>query len=323
MWSRCCSNHKSKKNTQRSYLMKTRLLLLLALSICCPPLLADDYTQTRYPIVLVHTFLGFDKIGPLEYWYGIPSALRKSGAVVFTTQVSTVHSSEERGEQLLSQVEEILAVTGAEKINLIGHSYGAQTARYVAAVIPEKVASVTSIGSPVKGTPAADIVQNLADDPRYVGLIAGLLRGLALIVDRASGGNLPQDALAGLKGLTTAGNEEFNALFPAGVPDSPCGEGVYQQDGIHYFSWAGSHAGITNYLDPSSYALALTKLLFDEPSNGLVGRCSSHFGQVIRDDYAMDHLDEVNQLFGIVNARSANPKSIYREHANRLRNLGL
>ncbi len=303
--------------------MKIRISFLLALLLVNTSAFADDYTQTRYPIVLVHTFLGFDNIGPLEYWYGIPAALQKSGAQVFTTQVSTVNSSELRGEQLLAQVEDILAITGAEKVNLVGHSLGGQTARYVAAMIPDKIASVTSIGSPVKGTPAADIVQTLADNPAYTRIVLRLLNGLAVLVDRASGGDLSQDAAAGLAGLTTPGNLAFNARFPAGVPATSCGEGAYEENGVRFFSWAGSQSGITNYFDPASYALALTKLFFNEPSNGLVGRCSSHFGQVIRDDYAMDHLDEVNQLFGLVNLKAANPKTLYREHANRLRNLGL
>ena len=303
--------------------MKSGIALLLALLCVSPATFSDTYTQTRYPIVLVHTWLGFDNIGPLEYWYGIPAALRKSGAQVFTTQVSAINSSELRGEQLLAQVEEILAITGAEKVNLISHSLGGQTARYVAAMIPDKIASLTSIGSPVKGTPAADVVQNLVDGNRvFAALIPGLLNGLGIVVDAVSGGHLPQDPVAGLYGLTTAGNLDFNSRFPAGVPATPCGEGAYQENGIHFFSWAGSHSGITNYLDPSSYIFTLTKLFFKEPSNGLVGRCSSHFGQVIRDDYAMDHLDEVNQLFGL-HGRAAVPRTIYREHANRLQNLGL
>ncbi len=303
--------------------MTCRLMLLLTLLSVSASTIADTYTQTRYPIVLVHTWLGFDNIGPLDYWYGIPAALQKSGAQVFTTQVSAINSSELRGEQLLTQVEEILAITGAEKVNLIGHSLGGQTARYVAAVIPDKIASLTSIGSPVKGTPAADFVQRLVDSNAMLGaLIPAVLNGLGVVVDFASGGHLPQDPIAGLYGLTTEGNLDFNARFPAGVPETACGEGAYEENGIQFFSWAGSHAGITNHIDPSSYAFSLTKLFFDEPSNGLVGRCSSHFGQVIRDDYAMDHLDEVNQLFGL-HARTAVPTTIYREHANRLRNLGL
>lgn len=303
--------------------MKQALSLLICVVIGSTSL-AEEYTATRYPLVLVHTFMGFDDIGAIEYWYGIPLALQQDGAQVFTTRVSAVNSSELRGEQLLKQVEEVLAITGAEKVNLIAHSLGGQTARYVAAVAPEMVASVTSIGSPVMGTPAGDFVSQSLDISYLGPLVKNILQGLALAVDWADGGErLPQDAVAGIDTLTTVGNMMFNEKYPDGVPTSHCGEGDYQKNGIPYFSWAGSYERITNFFDPSSYALALTKIFFNEPSNGLIGRCSSHFGQVIRDDYAMDHLDEVNQLFGLTHPYSANPKSLYRQHANRLRNLGL
>ena len=49
---------------------------------------ADTYAKTKYPVVLVHGLLGFDAIGPVNYFYGVPSALRNSGAVVFTPNVS-------------------------------------------------------------------------------------------------------------------------------------------------------------------------------------------------------------------------------------------
>lgn len=304
--------------------MKLKLSLLLALCSVCSSLWSQDYTETRYPFVMAHTFLGFEKIAFIEYWYGIPRALQKNGAQVFTTRVSAVNSSEVRGEQLLAQVEEVLAITGAEKVNLVGHSLGGQTVRYVAAMIPDKVASVTSIGSQVKGTPPGDIVHDLLDNKLFKNFIPNVLQNLGTIVDRASGGDpLPQDGLAGINTLTTEGNAEFNAKFPAGVPSTECGEGDYEKDGIYYFSWAGSTTEITNTYDPTSWVFQLTKMLFDEPSNGLIGRCSAHFGQVIRDDYEMDHLDEVNQMFGITSTTAINPKEIYRQHANRLVNLGL
>jgi len=44
---------------------------------------------------------------------------------------------------------------------------------------------------------------------------------------------------------------------------------------------------------------------------------------VIRDDYAMNHLDEVNQTIGLTNLFETNPVTIYRQHANRLKGLGL
>lgn len=62
------------------------------------------YTQTRYPIVLVHGLFGFDSFLGVDYFYGIPSAQQRGGARVFVAQVSAAHSTEVRGEQLLAQV---------------------------------------------------------------------------------------------------------------------------------------------------------------------------------------------------------------------------
>src|SRR5690554_7542145 len=115
--------------------MNRKLILLFAsvltLAISAPShaffsFFKSSYTKTKYPIVLAHGMAGFDNIGPLDYWYQIPSDLEKDGARVFVTQVSSFQSSEFRGEQLLQQVEEILAITGAAKVNLIGHSHGNQ-----------------------------------------------------------------------------------------------------------------------------------------------------------------------------------------------------
>jgi len=44
---------------------------------------------------------------------------------------------------------------------------------------------------------------------------------------------------------------------------------------------------------------------------------------VIRDDYFWNHLDEVNQVIGLRSLFTANPVSVYRSHANRLKNAGL
>jgi triacylglycerol lipase len=60
-----------------------------------------------------------------------------------------------------------------------------------------------------------------------------------------------------------------------------------------------------------------------EQNDGLVGKCSSHWGKVIRDDYPWNHLDEVNQAFGLRGLFSPDPVAMYRAQANRLKSLGL
>src|SRR5262249_47780672 len=76
-----------------------------------------DYTRTRYPIVLAHGLAGFDELfGVFEYWFGIPDALEDGGATVFVTDVSPFNSSQARGEQLIDQIEQIVAITGKPKV---------------------------------------------------------------------------------------------------------------------------------------------------------------------------------------------------------------
>ncbi|MFZ6674306.1 lipase family alpha/beta hydrolase [Undibacterium sp. Xuan67W] len=299
--------------------------LLIALTVLPAPSWATGYTETKYPIVLAHGLFGFDNIGPVEYWYGIPAALRSDGAKVYATQVSAANSTEVRGEQLLTQVKQIIAVTGKTKVNLIGHSHGGPTARYVASVRPDLIASVTSVGGVNRGSIVADLLLGIAPDGSLSNaVIVSITNGLATVINFLSGGKgLTQDSLAAAKSLSTAGSLKFNVVHPEGIPTSSCGEGAYQVNGVSYFSWSGAQA-YTNVLDIIDPALALTSLAFGGAKNdGLVASCSAHLGKVIRDDYAMNHLDEVNQTVGLVNIFETNPVTIYRQHANRLKNQGL
>ena len=163
-------------------------LLLASLLLPCGAW-AAGYTATRYPIVLVHGLFGFDAIGPVDYWYRIPAALRADGAQVYVTQVSAANSTEVRGEQLLRQVQQILAVTGAAKVNLIGHSHGAPTARYVGSVRPDLVASVTSVGGVNKGSAVADLLLGVAPpgSPSNA-ILVGASDALARLISFLSGG---------------------------------------------------------------------------------------------------------------------------------------
>ncbi|QDQ26645.1 triacylglycerol lipase [Chitinimonas arctica] len=297
----------------------------LVLALPAPAMAASSgYTQTQYPIVLVHGLFGFDQALGVDYFYRIPGELRKGGAQVYVAQVSATNSTETRGEQLLSQVRNILAITGASKVNLIGHSHGAPTIRYVAGVAPQLVASVTSVGGVNKGSRVADVVRRTIP-PGSVSetVAAGLARGLSALISVASGGsNLPQDPLAAMESLTTASMANFNARFPAGVPTSHCGEGAYNVNGVRYYSWSGGST-VTNIFDVSDAAMGLTGLVYGEPSDGLVGTCVSHLGQVLRDNYRMNHVDEMNHFFGIVHLFETSPVTVYRQQANRLKNAGL
>ncbi|BEP95099.1 triacylglycerol lipase [Acidovorax sp. A79] len=282
----------------------------------------SGYTQTRYPIVLVHGLFGFDSALGIDYFYGIPDALRQGGAKVYVAQVSAANSTEVRGEQLLAQVKTILAITGAAKVNLVGHSHGGPTTRYVAGVAPQLVASVTSVGGVNKGSRVADILRGVAPAGSVSEAVAsGAARALVSLINLTSGGSaLPQMPTAALDSLTTAGLADFNRRFPQALP-SGCGSGAELANGVRYYSWTGTQP-LTNVLDASDGLLSVLSLVFGEANDGLVSACSSRLGKHLG-DHRQNHLDEVNQLLGLRDWFSTDPVTLYRQHANRLKAQGL
>ncbi|RLU01963.1 MAG: triacylglycerol lipase [Ketobacter sp.] len=310
----------------KTKMLMVRGLLCIGLFVLAVTAGADEYAKTRYPIVLVHGTFGFSKIGPVDYWYGIPQDMAKHGADVHVVQVSPFGLNEMRGEQLLSEVETILAVTGADKVNLIGHSQGGPTVRYAAGVAPHRVASVTTIGSPTFGTKIVDMVITVLDTPVIGPVVDGVMELVTSLYNRlletTQDRTLPRDPRGTLYSLSTLGAAEFNADYPAGVPVEECGEGEPVVNGVYYYSWSGTKP-FNNYFDPADYVFALTATLFPTENDGLVERCGSHLGVVIRDDYRMNHLDQINHFFGMVGMFNPNPKALFRQHANRLKAQGL
>lgn len=283
------------------------------------------YTQTKYPIVLVHGLLGFDSIlGVYDYWYGVPGDLKSGGAKVFVASVSASNYSEVRGEQLIRDLDNLKAIYGYAKFNLVGHSHGGPTIRYVAAVRPDLVASITSVGSPHTGSKVADgLATALPAGSPLRTLVSGFVNALSTFIAVLSGNDDPQNALGALASLSSSGAANFNARFPAGMPSTYCGQGAATVKGIRYYSWGGTSV-LTNVLDASDPLLGAGSLFFGwENNDGLVAQCSSHLGTVLRDDYGWNHLDEVNQVFGLTSWFASNPVSVIRAHANRLKTAGL
>lgn len=298
------------------------VLLFAALS---PAFAASTYTQTRYPIVLVHGLLGFDSLlGVYDYWYGIPSELRSGGARVYVANVSSSNYSEVRGEQLIRYLDNLRALNGLTKFNLVGHSHGGPTIRYVASVRPDLVASVTSIGSPHTGSKVADgLNAALPPGSPLRPIVAGFVDALSVFIEFLSGDDDPQYALGALASLSSSGAATFNARHPQGMPATACGQGASSVNGVRYWSWGGTSV-LTNIFDASDGMLGAGSLFFGfEQNDGLVGRCSSHLGTVLRDDYGWNHLDEVNQILGLRGLFSSSPAEVARAHANRLKNAGL
>ena len=316
--------------SRHGLIMATLMLLLSSTQAQAWWIFGKDtsYAKTRYPIVLVGGIIAFDDIAGVDYFYGIADDMRSYGAKVYESNVSALQSNEYRGEELIKQIENVLAVTGASKVNLIAHSQGAATSRYVAAVRPDLVASVTSVHGENRGTPVADVIRGIIPEGSNLEGVANLIAGaFGALWETLSGGPNPSDqsASAVLAESTTAGMADFNQRYPQAMPTSPCGTtGAHNVNGVQYWSWGGTGVQ-TNYLDPfDTLLVSVTRLAFPSgvKHDGILPLCGMYLGTPIRHDYNHNHADAIRQLFGLM-GWEVDPKTLYRNQANRLKNAGL
>lgn len=293
--------------------------------LAAPTLSHASYTQTKHPIVLVHGVTGFNTVGGLiNYFHNIPWNLERSGARVYSASVSFVNSSEQRGQQLANYINGL----GEAKVNIMAHSQGAPTSRVTGSLIPQKVASITSINGVNKGSKVADVARGILPPGSFVeGGADAIANALGDLVNALSDSDNPQDGIAALETLTTRGTTQLNdALGWQGVNRDACAgtnEDVWiNGNRIKFFSWTGTSVK-TNWTDITDPFLSITALAFgNEANDGLVGECSTMMGNVIGTHYDMNHVDAINHLFGARSWRT-DPVSLYRSHANRLKNRGL
>ena len=128
------------------------------------------------PIVLAHGITRFDilrqifvdKLGLPEeqlgdrfhYFKGIKSHLEANGFEVHHSNVDFAGPVELRARQLSGRINEILTGKPFGKVHIIGHSMGGLDARHMIVDIDgmaDRVASVTTIGTPHLGTSLADV----------------------------------------------------------------------------------------------------------------------------------------------------------------------
>ncbi|KHF78787.1 Lipase precursor [Acinetobacter sp. neg1] len=288
----------------------------------------SNYAETKYPIVFNHGMFGFTHLGPsafgMDYFYQILPDLARNGATVYATQVSPLESTEVRGEELLQQVDQVLALTGKSKVNLIGHSHGGPTIRYIEIVAPEKVASLTAVGGVFKGSKVADDMMELPIEKFIFTAFAEYI--VAPLTNLLQGNtNLSVSFERSLIALSEKASAEFNAKYPTAAIPHDCGNGQkITSNGIYHYSWTGV-AQATNPLDIIDLAISTMapRAYKNKDNDGLVSRCNTHFGYVIRDNYKQTHLDEINQILGLRALFGPDPVSLYRQHANRLKLEGL
>jgi pimeloyl-ACP methyl ester carboxylesterase len=112
------------------------------------------------PIVLAHGYLGFGTLGPLNYFNNVASILQAAGATqVFAPDVSPKGTLQTRSAQLAQAINDRFH---DQKVHLIAHSMGGLDARFLIAGGATNIASLTTLGTPFRGTLAADVAADPA-----------------------------------------------------------------------------------------------------------------------------------------------------------------
>jgi len=217
------------------------------------------------PVVLVHGLMGFDQIGrgPFrqQYFRHIPQRLERMGVTVFRPRLAAASSVAHRAAMLVEAVRAL----PARRVNVIAHSMGGLDARYAVSSLglSDRVASITTIGTPHLGTPIADL------GTEVLGEKLGLRRVLSALGIE----------LQVFYDLTTARLAEFN-------------EKNKDVHGVFY-------ASVVAAIDPKVRrvpAMLIPSHMFLRdragPNDGLVPASSQRWGEVLREVVA-DHWAEI------------------------------
>jgi triacylglycerol lipase len=278
-----------------------------------------------YPLVLAHGFFGWDKVGPLEYFHKVRATLQQAGHAVYVTKVDPFNTSIKRGAQLADQVKDILARSGAARVNILAHSQGGIDARYVVHRLPGRVAAVVTIGTPHLGSLLG---QTLTD--KTPGYTKQLAQAFFKAVSRPFYGDVARDAdiVACLGALSPASMTAFNGSYP-------------NVEGVAYYSLGGrsglslartdcaaprAPAFVSKYdgvRDPIEPLLLITSqflnqsLLRPVPNDGVVQVRKTRWGTWLGCIPA-DHFDQVGQILGDSPGlgNSFNHLTFYRELAD-------
>lgn len=234
--------------------------------------------KTKYPILLLHG-AGFRDLKWPLYWGRIPKTLSEGGAILFYGQQDCWAPIEENARTLKTRIEAVLAETAAEKVNIIAHSKGGLEARMAASALGmgEKIASITTIGTPHHGSKTVD---------RLFAVPAPLFNIASFAVNnwiRLIGDTRP-DFYAVCRSFTTAYAEKFNRENP----DVP---GVFCQ------SYAGVMKNPLSDINLSTANWIVNRI--EGENDGLVTVTSARWGErftLLRGNTTrgISHLDEID-----------------------------
>lgn len=225
------------------------------------------------PIVLVHGVMGFGRLHVggstlLSYWTNIPEVLAAAGNRVLVPRLPPAAGVARRAAKLKAFLDR---EAPGQRVHLIAHSMGGLDARHLISRLgmAERVLSLTTLGTPHRGTAFADW---------------GIRRVEPVVRPVLDTLGLPRQAF---HDLTTAGCGAFNEE----TPDVP---------GVRYFSVAGQFT--LDWTTPHWQLSFRIIEALEGPNDGLVSVTSAAWGEAC-DVWEGDHASLVNRSLTVSPAR--------------------
>ncbi len=164
----------------------------------------NEICKTKYPVVMVHGIF-FRDWQYMNYWGRVPATLIKNGATVYYGNQQSAKSIPDSAMELKMQIENVLAETGAEKVNIIAHSKGGLDSRYAISSLglADRVATLTTINTPHMGSDLVDFLLGKISD----GMVKWIANKYNSIFHKL--GDKNPDFLAGINDLRPARLKEL------------------------------------------------------------------------------------------------------------------
>ncbi len=161
----------------------------------------------KFPVILVHGLGLRDDMKLVKYWGKIPEKLKKNGIQVFLSNQLAFHTIEFNAILIKNRINQILNESGSEKINIIAHSKGGIESRYMISKLDMsgKVASLTTISSPHRGSSLADLVLEKTAKKKVFKFSEKIIKAIA----EWQGDNSPE-IIPAFKQMTLAAMADFN-----------------------------------------------------------------------------------------------------------------
>ena len=118
--------------------------------------------MTKYPIVLVHG-IALKEVKFVKAFGRIGQFLRDNGFEIYVADTDAFGAIETNAQQLRDYINNVLAQSGAEKVNVIAHSKGGLDTKYMITHLgmEDYVASLTTLCTPHRGSIVASWIWKL------------------------------------------------------------------------------------------------------------------------------------------------------------------